>query len=260
MRGIHRSQVTGEFPAQQSVTWSFDVFFDLRLNKQLTKQSWSWYLRRHRAHYDVTVTVLITFSSAGRDHPAETISFYSMATLCLLGPGHSSRRSTASRNIPASSATRLCIRQLKITYASVYLHIHDIHKSTQYNFEIHEIGSPLTTSCTLGLTCRLYMFNDMKLIMTWSIFRINTLMSKFWHFFPDLLGHCGDARSSPVMPMSSSHHKYLYLIKSSQILSLFHLSISVHLSSYIRGVAGRRQRGPGLNFKMSKMWKLPRRK
>ena len=29
---------TGEFPAQRPVTRSFDVFFDLRLNKQLNKQ------------------------------------------------------------------------------------------------------------------------------------------------------------------------------------------------------------------------------
>ena len=33
------SPVTGEFPAQKPVTQSFDVFFDLRLNKRLTKQS-----------------------------------------------------------------------------------------------------------------------------------------------------------------------------------------------------------------------------
>ena len=37
------SPVTGEFrefPAQRPVTRSFDVFFDLRLNKWLSKQSW----------------------------------------------------------------------------------------------------------------------------------------------------------------------------------------------------------------------------
>ena len=37
------SPVTGEFPAQRSVTRSFDVFFDLRLNKRLSKQSWGWW-------------------------------------------------------------------------------------------------------------------------------------------------------------------------------------------------------------------------
>ena len=40
--------VTGGFPSQRPVTRSFGVFFDLRLNKRLSKQ-WG----RHRAHYDV---------------------------------------------------------------------------------------------------------------------------------------------------------------------------------------------------------------
>ena len=34
----------GEFPAQRPVTRSFDVFFDLRLNKLLSKQWWGWWL------------------------------------------------------------------------------------------------------------------------------------------------------------------------------------------------------------------------
>ena len=33
----------GEFPAQRPVTQSFDVFFDLRLNKRLSKQPWGWW-------------------------------------------------------------------------------------------------------------------------------------------------------------------------------------------------------------------------
>ena len=33
----------GEFPAQRPVTRSFGVFFDLRLNKRLSKQSWGWW-------------------------------------------------------------------------------------------------------------------------------------------------------------------------------------------------------------------------
>ena len=40
VRGIH---VPGEFPTQRPVTRSFDVFFDLRLNKRLSKQSWDWW-------------------------------------------------------------------------------------------------------------------------------------------------------------------------------------------------------------------------
>ena len=38
------SPVPGEFPAQRPVTRSFDVFFDMRLNKRLRKQSWGWWL------------------------------------------------------------------------------------------------------------------------------------------------------------------------------------------------------------------------
>ena len=33
----------GEFPTQRPVTRSFDVYFDLRLNKRLCKQSWGWW-------------------------------------------------------------------------------------------------------------------------------------------------------------------------------------------------------------------------
>ena len=36
------SSATGEFPSQRPVTRSFDVFFDLRLDKRLSKQSWGW--------------------------------------------------------------------------------------------------------------------------------------------------------------------------------------------------------------------------
>ena len=37
------SPVAGEFPAQRPVTRSFDVFFDLCLNKRLNKQSGGWW-------------------------------------------------------------------------------------------------------------------------------------------------------------------------------------------------------------------------
>ena len=36
--------VPGEFHTQRPVTRSFDVFFDLRLNKRFSKQSWGWWL------------------------------------------------------------------------------------------------------------------------------------------------------------------------------------------------------------------------
>ena len=45
----------GGFYSQKPVTRSFDIFYDLHLNKQLSKQATRWGLRCHRAHYDVTV-------------------------------------------------------------------------------------------------------------------------------------------------------------------------------------------------------------
>ena len=49
------SPVPGEFPTQRPVTRSFGVYFDLRPNKRLSKQSWGWWfetlscpLWRHR--------------------------------------------------------------------------------------------------------------------------------------------------------------------------------------------------------------------
>ena len=52
---VGNSPVPGGFPTQRPVTRSFDVFFDLRLDKRLSKQSWGWWfetlsrlLWRHR--------------------------------------------------------------------------------------------------------------------------------------------------------------------------------------------------------------------
>ena len=55
------SPVPGEFPSQRPVTRSFDVFFDLRLNKRLSNQSWGWWFetlsrplwRHHNGSYKI---------------------------------------------------------------------------------------------------------------------------------------------------------------------------------------------------------------
>ena len=72
------SPVTDEFPSQRPVTWSFDVFFDLHLNKGLSKQSCeAGDLRRHHAHYDVIVM-------AWRDQ-FQMEGGHVMTEFCLLG-------------------------------------------------------------------------------------------------------------------------------------------------------------------------------
>ena len=49
------SPATGEFPAQRPVMWSFDIFFNLRLNNCWAHNREAGDLRRHHAHYDVIV-------------------------------------------------------------------------------------------------------------------------------------------------------------------------------------------------------------
>ena len=52
------SPVSGEFPTQRPVTRSFDVFFDQRVNKWLSKQSWGWWFETPPSsfwrHYNVS--------------------------------------------------------------------------------------------------------------------------------------------------------------------------------------------------------------
>ena len=53
------SPVTGEFPPQRPVTWSFDIFFDLRLKTNgWANNGDAGDLRGHRVHHDVIVTSL----------------------------------------------------------------------------------------------------------------------------------------------------------------------------------------------------------
>ena len=57
---------SGEFHTQRPVTRSFGVFFDLRLNKRLSKQLWGWWfetpawsLWRHRNGARISATIMI---------------------------------------------------------------------------------------------------------------------------------------------------------------------------------------------------------
>ena len=67
------SPVPGEFLTQRPVTQSFDAFFDLRPNKQLSKQWWSWWfetpswsLWRHRNGLNVFQNMFKDYHSACR--------------------------------------------------------------------------------------------------------------------------------------------------------------------------------------------------
>ena len=79
------SPVSGEFPAQRPVTWSFDVFFDLRLNKRLGKQSWGWWfetpsrpLWRHWRLSDGNEVTYVTISLCRGTHVSLVIICWSL--------------------------------------------------------------------------------------------------------------------------------------------------------------------------------------
>ena len=59
------SHVTGEFPTQRPVTRSFGAFFDMRLNKRLSKQWWGWWfetpLRPLWRHSDCGINYLAQY-------------------------------------------------------------------------------------------------------------------------------------------------------------------------------------------------------
>ena len=77
------SLVNGEFPAQRLVTQSFDVFFYLRPNERLSKQSWAGDLRRHCALYDVTAKKTATVSELGEGLAWDVLdSFFPSLYLC----------------------------------------------------------------------------------------------------------------------------------------------------------------------------------
>ena len=78
------SPVSGEFPAQRPVTRSFDVYFDLRLNKRLSKQSWGWWFETPSCslwrHCNVLVLRIDFFVK--ETHNSNVI-FYCLSTLHL---------------------------------------------------------------------------------------------------------------------------------------------------------------------------------
>ena len=93
------SPVPGEIPTQRPVTRSFDVFFDLRLNKRLRKQSWGWWfetlsrpLCRHRnvdnfsvPHHSMNrVRNVLSFEYSYRQHVQYHDTIYTRADVPLI--------------------------------------------------------------------------------------------------------------------------------------------------------------------------------
>ena len=72
---VGNSPVTGEFPTQRSVTRSFDVLFDLRLNNRSSKHSWGWWFEtpsRSLWHHCNVILMLHAISCYDRPRCNET--------------------------------------------------------------------------------------------------------------------------------------------------------------------------------------------
>ena len=70
------SPVTGEFPAQRPVTRSFDVCFDLRLNKRLSKRWWGWW-------FETPSHPLWCHCNSDNLHRGPTREYHDCCGLCL---------------------------------------------------------------------------------------------------------------------------------------------------------------------------------
>ena len=87
------STASGEFPAQRPMTRSFDVFFDLCLNKWLTKQSWGWWFETPSRPLWVIVMmhtfyvcfVFLVLADIGRNHVAAILQTTDFGKTHFLG-------------------------------------------------------------------------------------------------------------------------------------------------------------------------------
>ena len=77
---VGNSPVTGEFPTQRPVMHNFDVFFDLRLNKRLSKQSWAWWFETPTCslwcHCNVLTLIWYTQHFSGVNEVANILTVY----------------------------------------------------------------------------------------------------------------------------------------------------------------------------------------
>ena len=123
----------GEFPTQRPVTWSFDIFFDLRLNKWLSKQPWGWWLETPswslwRQCNGLGLNVLTlqapasgtgVYSAWIKNHiPRYSILLYTVCATCEQGTSHvfSSYSFKYQSIICAHVHTRVCVGVCVSTY------------------------------------------------------------------------------------------------------------------------------------------------
>ena len=148
------SPVPGEFPSQRPVTQSVDVFFDLRFDERLSKQSWSWWfetlsrsllrqsnvltenvsvMRKEFPFHDVIIPwdkyriSLCPTDSISRQRSGSTLA--EVFACCLMIPNHCANHVNASSvrsngihmrkispEIPQSSIIKLTLKMINLKF------------------------------------------------------------------------------------------------------------------------------------------------
>ena len=162
-QGIHRW-----IPRTKASDAGFGVFFDLRLNKRLSKQSWAGDLRRHRAHYDVIVmTTMYAHTSYTPPSPPRA---------------HTHTHRHTDTNAPAYYRTRL-------TSSSPRLSLKACDKLIWFSYNIHQTmhtSPPLSwayfNNCTRPGACPpcVWYGNQIRITVTswWARWRLKWSASR----------------------------------------------------------------------------------
>ena len=123
------SPVTGEFSTQRPVTQSFDDFFDLCLNKRLSKQSWGWWSETPSyslwRHCNVSPWVpklqfpVMRFNCIFYPRPIRAIRYYhALCRLSVCPPVHPSIHPSLSPSCPHYQSTAHNIQQILFIFGT----------------------------------------------------------------------------------------------------------------------------------------------
>ena len=120
------SPVPGECPTQRPVTRSFDVFFDLRPNKRLSKHWWGWWfetpscpLWRHCNDYNTSVDVSNSYICSSTTWTGGCFFKHLQANTWLCN--HIDKVVKVPSN--SSASARAMVRLTCCKFSSVYCHI-----------------------------------------------------------------------------------------------------------------------------------------
>ena len=172
------SPVHGEFPAQRPVARSFDVFFELRLNKQLSKQSWGWWFetlsRPLWRHCNVQCKTTRRYENLFSINASKDFSKYSWLVLQNTYDHHfvTLSHSLSNRchyNDVIMSAIADQIASLTIVYSTVYSGAkqrkHQSSTSLAFVRGIHKW--PVNSPHKGPVTRKMFPFDDVIMIFDW---------------------------------------------------------------------------------------------